>query len=74
MNVPGKLGLTELAMLTGLSHDQRAKFYRPTDPRLIIDEIARLAASGLTARDISDALSLDIVQVLEALGGREAAS
>ena len=62
------------SMLAGLTHDERAKLYRPTDPALICDEMRRLAASGLTARDISDALSLDIVQVLEALGGREAAS
>ena len=48
--------------------------HRPTDPAVLSAEIRRLAATGLTARDISTALRIDMAQVLEALYRHEVAS
>jgi hypothetical protein len=44
-----------------------ATVHRPTDPALIASEIRRLHGTGLTARDVSVALRLDLGVVLEAL-------
>jgi hypothetical protein len=49
-----------------------ANLHRPTDPVALASEIRRLRETGLTARDISVALRLDIGAVLEAL--RESAA
>lgn len=48
-------------------HDLRANLHRPTDPALIAAEIQRLAAYGLTARDISVALRLPMGAILQAI-------
>ena len=67
--IPGVLNMAALAMLAGKTHDDRAQAYRPTDPAALAAEIRRLAASGLTGRDISVALRVGLGQVLEALQG-----
>jgi hypothetical protein len=48
-----------------------ANMHRPTDPAVIAAEIRRLRQTGLTPRDMSNTLRLDLAVVLEAL--REAA-
>lgn len=44
-----------------------ANQHRPSDPVAIASEIRRLHASGLTPRDVSVALRIDMGAVLEAL-------
>jgi len=44
-----------------------ANMHRPTDPEAIAAEIRRLRKTGLTARDISNTLRLDLGVVLAAL-------
>ena len=41
--------------------------HRPTDPALIAREVRRLAAGGLTARDIATSLRLPLADVFEFL-------
>ncbi len=67
--IPGTLNMAALALLAGkpLTHDERAQVHRPTNPAALAAEIRRLAATGLTARDISIALRVGLGQVLEAL-------
>jgi DNA-binding transcriptional MerR regulator len=48
-------------------YDIRAQRYRPSDVASLNAEIRRLKDTGLTVRDISIALRLDLAQVLDAL-------
>jgi len=71
-NIPGALDLAALSLLAGgdaKSHEQRSQQHRPTDPAELAGEIQRLAAQGLKARDIANALRLaedEVVSVLNA--------
>lgn len=42
--------------------------HRPADPALLVAEIRRLAATGLTSRDVAQALRLDWAYVARSLG------
>ena len=53
--------------LAATNYDQRATQHRPTDPAAIAAEIRRLVAGGLRPRDVSNALRIDLSQVLNAL-------
>jgi hypothetical protein len=61
-------------MSAHLDWRQMANLHRPTDPALLAAEMQRLAAQGLTPRDISVALAIDIGVVLEALYGARGAA
>jgi hypothetical protein len=52
----------------------RAQQHRPTNPEQMAAEIRRLASTGLTQRDISVALRVDMGLVLAALHGRRGAA
>ena len=54
-------------MTTLHEYARRANQYRPTDSDALANEIRRLHATGLTRRDISSALKIDLVVVLHAL-------
>jgi hypothetical protein len=45
----------------------RATLHRPTDPSVLGAEIRRMHAIGLKARDIAEALHLNLAAVIEAL-------
>lgn len=63
-SIPGRLDMAALAALSSnLPYDARANQHRPTDPRAIDAEMRRLKAAGLTARDISTALRIDLAHV-----------
>lgn len=53
--------------MNALDYDRRARMHRPTDSAVLALEIRRLRQNGLTARDISDALRIDMGAVLNAL-------
>lgn len=67
--IPGMLDLHALALLSGITYEQRASQHRPDDPHALATEIRRLAASGLRRRDISVALRLPLDAVVNALAG-----
>ena len=54
-------------MPTAHDYDRRANAHRPTTIGAMANEIRRLKNTGLTVRDISVALRLDLGQVLTAL-------
>ena len=43
--------------------------HRPTNPAGLVAEARRLAATGLTARDVAQALRMPFPEVLESLHG-----
>ncbi len=43
--------------MNAIDYDRLARIHRPSDPALMALEIRRLRQNGLTARDISDALT-----------------
>jgi hypothetical protein len=61
----GTDGGTEIG--SELPYADRAQQYRPTDAAALAAEVRRLVAGGLTARDIAQALRLDLGAVLELL-------
>jgi DNA-binding NarL/FixJ family response regulator len=69
-NIPGTLGMREMAALygTGDAYIRRAQQHRPTDPAAIEREILRLFASGLGVNTIATAMHLDPAAVRQALG------
>jgi len=58
-NVGGAMDLEAMRLL-----------HRPADPVQLAAEARRLAATGLTARDVSQALRWPLPLVIEALGRR----
>jgi hypothetical protein len=52
---------------TAREYAARAELHRPADPEAIAAEIRRLAATGLTPRDVAVALRLDVQAVHFAL-------
>jgi hypothetical protein len=55
------------ARMSATDYTRRATLHRPTDPSVIGAEIRRMHAGGLTARDIAEALHLNLAAVIEAL-------
>jgi hypothetical protein len=49
------------------AHDSAAILNRPASTEQLAAEIRRLRGTGLTARDISEALRLPLPEILEAL-------
>jgi hypothetical protein len=60
-NIGGVLDLAAMNALYG--RDQ----HQPTDTAVLVSEIQRLRATGLTARDIANTLRLGLGAVVEAL-------
>ncbi len=60
-----RTGRLELAAPAALARRDR---YRPTDPAALAAEVRRLHRTGLTARDISTALRLQLDQVVNIIG------
>jgi len=54
-------------MITAFEWSERAELYRPTDEAAIAAEIRQLHQTGLTPRDISSAMRLNLGMVLRAL-------
>ena len=59
--------------MTALDYTRPQPLHRPTDPSAMGAEIRRLRATGLTPRDLSMALHLDLAAVLEALRAKSPA-
>jgi len=52
---------------TALNYIRRANIHRPVSLDAMASEIRRLKNTGLTVRDISIALRVDLAQVLQAI-------
>ena len=54
-------------MSAAIDYDRLARLHMPSDPAALRAECRRLLTTGLTPRDVSIVLRLDLGQVLEAL-------
>ena len=54
-------------MTAAIDYDRLARLHMPSDPAALRAECRRLLKTGLTPRDVSIVLRLDLGQVLEAL-------